>query len=317
MNAMLDDWPMPARGDVGAESTPARLCGVSRRFGDVVALDTVDLEVRRGEMLALLGPNGAGKTTAISLMLGLVQPSRGQAKLFGEPPRHVASRRRTGAMLQGAQLGGQARVREMIALYSGYYPNPLRLGETLRLAGLEEVAGRSISKLSGGQQQRLRFALAICGNPELLFLDEPTAGMDVEARQTLWAALRGLKRQGHSIVLTTHYLEEADALADRIVVIQRGRVIADGSPADIKRTVAQRRIHCVTSIGDDRIVNLPGVTRIERAGGRVEIVAAQPEAVLRRLLELDPDLHDLEVTGARLEEAFLSLTRDQNPREAP
>jgi ABC-2 type transport system ATP-binding protein len=317
MNAMLDEISVASTlRETSVTPMPARLRQVTRRYGDVVALDGIDLEVRRGELLALLGPNGAGKTTAISLLLGLVQPTHGHAQLFDRPPCDVAARRRTGAMLQGAQLGGQARVEEMIALYSGYYPDPLPLAETLRLAGLEEVAIRSAAKLSGGQQQRLRFALAICGNPELLFLDEPTAGMDVEARQVLWAAVGDLKRRGRSIVLTTHYLEEADALADRIVVIHHGRVVADGSPVDIKRTVAQRRIRCVTSLADGRIVNLPGVTRIERADGRIEIVSAEPEVVLRQMFELDPDLHDLEVTGARLEEAFLSLTRAEPARAA-
>ncbi|HLI18446.1 MAG TPA: ABC transporter ATP-binding protein [Rhodanobacteraceae bacterium] len=318
MNAMLDERPMPAAmirtplADSLAGATPARLRGVTRRYGTVVALDGIDLEVRQGELLSLLGPNGAGKTTAISLLLGLVRPTSGSAELFGRPPRDVAARRRTGAMLQGAQLGGHARVREMVALYSGYYKNPLPLAETLRLAGLDEAKDRPVAKLSGGQQQRLRFALAICGNPELLFLDEPTAGMDVEARQTLWTAVRKLKQQGRSIVLTTHYLEEADALADRVVVVHHGRVIADGSPADIKRTVAQRRIRCATSLDDGQIVNLPGVMRVERSGERVDIVATQPEATLRRMFELDPDLHDLEVTGARLEEAFLALTQDDS-----
>ncbi len=298
-----------------AAAAPARLEGAVKRYGAVTALDGIDLEVRRGELLALLGPNGAGKTTAISLLLGLAWPTRGRAEIFGRAPRDIAARRRTGAMLQGAQLGGHARVEEMIALYSGYYPDPLPLTETLRLAGLEDAAKRPVAKLSGGQQQRLRFALAICGDPELLFLDEPTAGMDVEARRILWAAVRGLKQQGRSIVLTTHYLEEADALADRIVVIHHGRVIADGSPADIKRTVAQRRIRCVTSLNEGQIVNLPGVTRIERSGDRTDIVAAHPEAVLREMLRLDPELHDLEVTGARLEEAFLSLTQDSSAKE--
>lgn len=295
---------------------PARLRGVTRRFGNVVALDGVDLEVRCGELLALLGPNGAGKTTAISLLLGLVQPTGGRAELFGCLPRDIAARRRAGAMLQGAQLGGYARVREMIVLYSGYYMNPLPLPETLRLAGLEDVAARPVAKLSGGQQQRLRFALAICGNPELLFLDEPTAGMDVEARQTLWTAVRGLKQQGRSIVLTTHYLEEADALADRVVVIHHGRLIADGSPAEIKRTVAQRRFRCVTALSEPQIASLPGIARIEWSGERVEVVAARPEAVLREMFRLDPELRDLEVTGARLEEAFLSLTQDNTAQEA-
>ncbi|MGH8144948.1 MAG: ATP-binding cassette domain-containing protein [Rhodanobacteraceae bacterium] len=320
MNAMLEKVsmavPVSQAATVEPDDAPANLHAVTRRFGNVVALDGIDLEVRRGELLALLGPNGAGKTTAISIMLGLVPPTSGQAELFGQAPRNVAARRRTGAMLQGAQLGGHARASEMVALYSGYYPNPLPLTETLQLAGLAETAARPIAKLSGGQQQRLRFALAVCGNPELLFLDEPTAGMDVDARQTLWAGVRGLKRQGRSIVLTTHYLEEADALADRIVVIRHARVVADGSPADIKRTVARRRIRCVTRLNDGQIVNLPGVTRMERTGEHVEIISAQPEAVLREMFRLDADIRDLEVKGACLEEAFLSLTRDEAVKEA-
>ncbi|HET9820028.1 MAG TPA: ABC transporter ATP-binding protein [Rhodanobacteraceae bacterium] len=303
---------VPAKPQIAS----ARLRGVTRRFGNLVALDDVDLEVRHGELLALLGPNGAGKTTVISLLLGLVQPTGGRAELFGRPPRDIAARRRTGAMLQGAQLGGDARVLEMIALYSGYYMDPLPLAETLRLAGLEAFAGRPVEKLSGGQQQRLRFALAICGNPELLFLDEPTAGMDVDARRALWAAVRALKQQGRSIVLTTHDLEEADALADRIVVIHHGHVVADDTPAEIKRTVARRRIRCATTLSGPQIADLPGIARVERHGEHVEIVAARPEAALREMFRLDPGLRDLEVTGARLEEAFVSLTRDTPAQEA-
>lgn len=299
-----------------SDRAPARLRGVTRRFGGLVALADIDLDVRHGELLALLGPNGAGKTTAISLMLGLVQPSSGRVELFGSPPADIAARRRTGAMLQGAELGGNLRVSEVLALYAGYYPNPFPLADTLKLAGLETLAARSVAKLSGGQQQRLRFALAICGNPELLFLDEPTAGMDVEARRSLWAAVRRLKQQGRSIVLTTHYLEEADALADRVVVINHGRLIADGSPDEIKRTVAQRRIRCVTSLSAARIEAMPGVSRVERSLERLDIVAAHPESVLREMFSLDPDLRELEVTGARLEEAFLSLTRASDAREA-
>lgn len=316
MNAMLAGVSTESMTHAPHAPCPASLRGVTRRFGNVVALDEMQLDVRRGELLALLGPNGAGKTTTISLLLGLVLPTSGRAELFGYPPRHVAARQRAGAMLQGAQLERHARVGEMIALFSGYYPNPLPLAETLRLSGLEDAVARPVARLSGGQQQRLRFALAICGDPELLFLDEPTAGMDVEARQTLWAAVRALKRQGRSIVLTTHYLEEADALADRIVVIDRGRVVADGSPAEIKHSVARRRIRCSTSLNEALIAGMPGVMYVERHGHQVDIVVAEPEVVLRAMFELDLGLRDLEVTGARLEEAFLALTRHQTNREA-
>ena len=303
-------------GNADTLTTIAALKGVSKRYGSVTAVDRLTLEIRRGEILALLGPNGAGKTTSVNLLLGLAGPTDGKAELFGRAPRDVAARRRIGAMLQGAQLGGHARVHEMLALYSGYYLDPLPRMETLRIAGLEGLENRPVVKLSGGQKQRLLFALAICGNPELLFLDEPSAGLDVESRRGLWAAIRRLKEQGRSIVLTTHYLEEADALADRIVVIHRGRVIAQGTPAEIKNTVAQRHIRCVTSLSAAQIKMLPGVTAVNSDGERLDIVATRPEHVLFEMLRLDPALQDLEVTGAKLEEAFLALTDDNREAQA-
>ena len=312
MKAMLDEISTMVRPDralpVEPHAMPAQLRSATRRFGNVVALDGIDLEVRPGELVALLGPNGAGKTTAISLLLGLGTPDSGRAELFGRPPRDIAARRRIGAMLQDAQLEGRTRVGEMVALQSGYYPNPLPLAETLAIAGLDGLCARAVGKLSGGEKRRLLFALAICGDPELLFLDEPSAGMDVESRQGLWAAVRRLKQRGRSIVLTTHYLEEADALADRIVVIGRGRVIAEGTPESIKRKIAQRHIRCVTALDAGVLRRLPGVTSVTRDGARLDVVAAAPERVLREMLTRDPGLHDLEVTGARLEEAFLALT---------
>lgn len=297
---------MPGNNDT--LTTIAALKGVSKRYGSVTAVDTLSLEIRRGEILALLGPNDAGKTTSVNLLLGLAWPTTGTAELFGRSPREVATRRRIGAMLQGAQLGGHARVSEVIALYSGYYPNPLALAEVLRTAGLEGLETRPVVKLSGGQKQRLLFALALCGNPELLFLDEPSAGLDVESRRGFWSAIRRLKEAGRTMVLTTHYLEEADALADRIVVIHHGRIIAAGTPAAIKGTLAQRRIRCMTRLTLAQLRALTGVTSVKQDGPRLEIVAAQPEAVVFELLKLDSTLHDLEVSGARLEEAFLALT---------
>ena len=297
-------------------TTIAALKGVSKRYGQVTAVDCINLEIRRGEVLALLGPNGAGKTTSVNLLLGLAWPTSGTVELFGLPPREVAARRRIGAMLQGAQFGGHARVGEIIALYSGYYLKPLALAETLRLAGLEDLEGRPAVKLSGGQKQRLMFALAVCGDPELLFLDEPTVGLDVESRRAFWNSIRALKQAGRSIVLTTHYLEEADALADRIVVIGRGRVIAAGTPAEIKQSVAQRHIRCITRLKAAQVCMLPGVSGVLQDGERLDIVAARPESVLFEMLKLDPALHDLEVTGARLEEAFLALTNNHREEQA-
>ena len=298
------------------QTTVAALRNACKRYGAVTAVDRVTLDIHRGEALALLGPNGAGKTTIVNLLLGLAWPTSGTVELFGLSPREVAARRRIGAMLQGAQLGGHARVREVINLQSGYYLKPLPLGETLRIAGLEDLEHRPVAKLSGGQKQRLLLALAICGNSELLFLDEPSIGLDVESRRAFWNSIRALKQAGRSIVLTTHYLEEADALADRIMVINRGRIVAEGTPADIKRSVAQRHIRCVTGLNEARIKQLPGVTSVHRDGRRLDIVARHPESVLLEMLKLDAALHDLEVTGARLEEAFLALTEDRPEEQA-
>jgi ABC-2 type transport system ATP-binding protein len=294
----------------------ARLSNLTKRYGGVTAVDDINLDIRRGEILALLGPNGAGKTTSVNLLLGLAQPSAGKTELFGQSPHSVEVRRRIGVMLQDARLAGQARVREVIALYAGYYPEPMSVRETLELAGIEDIAERPVNKLSGGQKQRLMFALAVCGNPELLFLDEPTAGLDVEARRALWETVRTLAEDGRTIVLTTHYLEEADALADRIVVITRGRIAATGSPAEIKRSVAQRRIRCVTRIPVPQLETLPGVSAVARIGEQVEIVSARPEPVVYKLLQMDSTLHDLEVGGARLEEAFIALTGNHTTEKA-
>lgn len=297
-------------------TTIAALRNATKRYGTVTAVDHLNLNIHRGEMLALLGPNGAGKTTSVNLLLSLAWPTSGSVELFGLSPCEVSTRRRLGAMLQGAQLGGHARVHEVIALQSGYYLNPMPLAETLHTSGLEGLQNRPVVKLSGGQKQRLLFALAICGNPELLFLDEPTVGLDVESRRGFWVAIRRLKEQGRSIVLTTHYIEEADALADRIVVINRGRIIAEGTPAEIKNTVAQRHIRCVTSLNTVQIRRLPSVTSVRQDGERLDIIAARPENVLLEMLKLDPAIHDLEVTGAKLEEAFLALTDDSHEEKA-
>ncbi|HET8552126.1 MAG TPA: ABC transporter ATP-binding protein [Gammaproteobacteria bacterium] len=289
----------------------AELDNVTKRYGAVTAVDNLNLEIRAGEILSLLGPNGAGKTTSINLLLGLVQPSAGSATLFGLPPSDLNARRRIGAMLQSSVLESHVRVAECVAQYAGYYPQPMSVITALRHAGIEDLAKRSVTKLSGGQKQRLMFALALCGNPPLLFLDEPTAGLDVEARRALWTALRTLAADGRTIVLTTHYLEEADALADRIAVMNRGRVVAEGTPTEIKSRVALRRIRCVTELDGNIIAALPDVHSVQADGSRLEIATARPEQVLRELLWQDPSLSELEVSGARLEDAFLELTREE------
>jgi len=213
----------------------AELHFVSKNYGPVVALRGIDLTIEPGEIVALLGPNGAGKTTAVRILLGLTEPSSGRATVFGHHPRSLEARIRRGAMLQVAKVPETVRVREHIELFSAYYPKPLPVAQTIEAAGLIGLEKRLFGELSGGQKQRVLFALAVCGNPELLFLDEPTVGLDVEARRGLWRRIREFAARGGSVLLTTHYLEEADALAHRIAVIAQGRIAAQGTPAEIKQ----------------------------------------------------------------------------------
>ena len=287
----------------------AELKGVRKHYGDVQALRGVDLRVRSGEVLALLGPNGAGKTTAVGLLLGLLKPTAGEVTLFGGDPTSTAAKVRVGAMLQISGVPATLRVREHLELFASYYPAPLPVARALELADLVEVADRPYGKLSGGQKQRVHFALALVGNPDLLFLDEPTTGLDVGARRAFWQQVRDFIGSGRTVVLTTHYLEEADALADRIVVVDHGTVIAEGTPAEIKSRTAGRRVHAVTGLEPELIRSLDGVVSVERNGAAVEILTSRAEAVVLELLQRDPDLHDLEVGGAGLEDAFLALTQ--------
>jgi ABC-2 type transport system ATP-binding protein len=290
----------------------AELRAVTKRYGEVVALDRVDLALEPGEVTALLGPNGAGKTTCVKLLLGLTRPDAGRAEVFGGDPDGTAQRVRVGAMMQISKVPETLKVREHLELFASYYPRPLPPAEAIAAAGLEGLEGRPFGKLSGGQKQRLMFALAMVGDPDLLFLDEPTVGLDVEARRGFWEQVRRrVEQEGRTVLLTSHYLEEADALADRVVVIHRGRVVADGSPAEIKSRAAARRIRCTTRLEPAAVERLPGVSRVRRDRGGLEIVVTSAEPVVRELLALDPGVTDLEVTGAGLEEAFLDLTRDQ------
>ena len=286
----------------------ASLARVSKRYGEVQALKEVSLEVRAGEIVAVLGPNGAGKTTAVSLMLGLLAPTRGTARLFGGDPRAASSRTRVGAMLQISGVPETLRVREHLELFSSYYPQPLALEEVVRVAGLTGLERRAYGALSGGQKRRLHFALALCGDPDLLFLDEPTAGLDAAARRAFWEQIRDFVGRGKTAVLTTHYLEEADALADRIVVISGGELIAAGTPAAIKAGVAGRRVRCVTRLRRDEVAGLPGVSAAAYNGAALTLLVTEAEPVVRELLRRDPDLRGLEVSDASLEEAFFALT---------
>jgi len=289
----------------------ARLTKASKNYGTVQALKQVTLEVRQGEILAVLGPNGAGKTTAVKLLLGLAAASGGSVNVFGGDPRNPDNRVRTGAMLQVARVPETLKVREHVALFSSYYPNPMPIADTLAAAGLTQLANRKFGDLSGGQKQRVLFALAICGDPDLLFLDEATLGLDVEARRLLWDQIRSLASRGKAVLLTTHYLQEADALADRILVINRGEIIAEGTPTEIKARTAGRQIRCFTDLSIAQVRAISGVIDVKVEGDSLLIQAAVAEPVLRELLNRDVNLSGVEVTSAGLEEAFLALTTNQ------
>lgn len=291
---------------------PACLANVTKSYdANVVALRDVSLDIHPGELTALLGPNGAGKTTAVKLLLGLAAPTNGLARVFNADPRDAANRARTGAMLQVARVPETLRVREHIDLFSAYYPAPMPRAQVVAAAGLAGIESKKFGELSGGQKQRVLFALAICGNPDLLILDEPTVGLDVEARRALWAQIRSFVERGKSVLLTTHYLEEADALADRVVVIDRGKIIAEGSPADIKKKAAGKRIRVRTRLTVDEIRSLPLVTAATNGGPTIEITTSSSDEVLRSLLAKDPSLADIEIHSAGLEEAFLAMTGAQ------
>jgi ABC-2 type transport system ATP-binding protein len=290
----------------------ASLRNVTKRFGQQTALAQLSLELHRGEVVALLGPNGAGKTTAVRLLLGLSQTTEGEVRLFGGNPRDRSSRMRLGAMLQVGRMPETLRVREHLQLFRSYYPSPRPLDELLAVAGLEGLADRLFGKLSGGQKQRVLFALALCGDPDLICLDEPTLGMDVEARRSMWEHVRKLAARGKTILLTTHYLEEADALASRVIVIQKGKVIAEGTPEELKGADGSRAIRCLTTLEGTFVSAIPGVASVEQDGAFLLVRTRTPEAVLRTMLMRDSALSGLEVRAAALEDAFLALTNQDS-----
>lgn len=329
MNAVLEPIDMiPNAQRFQAKHAAASLRDVTKRYSNrVVALDRVSLELRSGDIVALLGPNGAGKSTAVKLMMGLTSPTDGEARVFGGDPRVAGNRLRTGVMLQVGRAPEMLRVREHVEIMRGYYPRPLSFAEIVRAAGLEGIEERMFGQLSGGQKQRVLFALALAGDPDLIFLDEPTVGLDIEARRRMWAEIRSLRSRGKTVLLTTHYLEEADALADRIIVLSKGRVICEGSPAEVRATAnAQtdsrdsgdsrsplpnvKLLTFETRLSRERIVNLAGVQRVEASDPKLIVTTSAPESTLRELLALDPELHGLDVRSPALEDAFLSLTAE-------
>ena len=299
------NWPTPSH-----TRTVAKLHSVTRRYGQTTALDKFTMELRAGEVVALLGPNGAGKTTAVRLLLGLISSDAGSVRVLGRDPRDADARTRIGAMLQITRVPEMLRVREHIDLFRSYYPNPLPAAEVMRIARIDGIADQMFGNLSGGQKQRTLFGLALCGNPDLIFLDEPTVGMDIESRRALWDEIRALSAAGKTVLLTTHYLEEADMLAHRIVVINNGRAVCEGTPAEIKHRVSGRRIRCITRLDPNFLATLPSVAEVQQDREAMVILAEHPEKVVREMLLRDETLHGLEVSAPALEDAFLALTSD-------
>lgn len=291
-------------------ATPAvELQQVTKNYGRVQALKGISLTVEPGEVVAILGPNGAGKTTAISLMIGMRRPSSGRVTLFGENPRLAKNREHIGVMLQESGVPATLKVRELVELFRRFHDHPMTTQEAIKMAGLEEKSNARLGRLSGGQKQRVYFALALVGNPEVLFLDEPTTRLDVESRLAFWEQIDHQVAQGKTIILTTHNLEEADALARRIVLIHLGKMIADGTPAEIKGRVGGKRVSFrAPHVTLEELNALVGAQAFQQRGNKFEILTRDPEAVLATLSKHGVELSDLEVVGAGLEEAFLQLT---------
>ncbi|MFE4816773.1 ABC transporter ATP-binding protein [Streptomyces sp. NPDC056704] len=292
----------------GGTERAVSFTGAVKAFGTVRAVDGVDLEIGRGETVALLGRNGAGKSTTISLLLGLNEPDEGTVALFGGPPEAAVRAGRVGAMLQETRPVPRVTVRELVSFVAGRYPAPLPVADALELAGIADLAGRRVDRLSGGQAQRVRFAMALAGNPDLIVLDEPTAALDVEARRAFWDSMRSYARRGHTVLFSTHYLEEADAHADRILVIDHGRLVADGTGEQLKRAVGGNLVSFdFAGRGTEGLTLLPGVVSMELRGDRALLRTDDSDATVLALAELGA-IRGLEVVPASLDDAFLALT---------
>jgi ABC-2 type transport system ATP-binding protein len=303
-----------APGEATAE--PAiELTGLVKRFGDVTAVAGLDLRVRPGEIVAFLGPNGAGKTSTIDILLGLSRPTDGSVRVFGLEPAAAVAHGRVAAVMQTGGLLKDLTVIETVQLTASLFRDPRPVDEVLRRAGISAIGDRRVGKCSGGEQQRLRFALALLPEPDLLVLDEPTTGMDVEARRAFWSAIREDAAAGRTVLFATHYLDEADAYADRIVMVRKGEIVADGTAAEVRAMASGRTVRATVPGADPAVraalVERPGVTSVELRGETALIRCQDSDAVLRYLLA-ETSAHDIEVTAHNLEDAFIALTGDNN-----
>jgi ABC-2 type transport system ATP-binding protein len=290
-------------------SVIAAAYGLTKSFAGKRALDNIDLEIKSGHVLAILGANGAGKTTLINILLGRLNADSGDVSVFAVKPGSLQAKRQAGAMLQVANLPETLKIKEHIQLFQSYYPHPMDYQQVISYAGLQDIQNRYSKKLSGGEKQRLLFALSICGNPKLLFLDEPSVGMDVEARQGLWQAIRDLRAKGTGIVLTTHYLEEADNLADEIVLLKQGQIIRRGSSDEIKASISHTTIRFSSTEKPSKFELFPAVVSVQRIGKFIQLQTGNTNQTLPALLSAYPNLPDLTISSAGLEEAFLQLNR--------
>jgi ABC-2 type transport system ATP-binding protein len=305
---------------VSASGSAIEVSALRKSYGDVRAVRGIDVAISAGETVALLGPNGAGKSTTIDMILGLSQPDGGTVSVFGGTPSAAVDAGQVGAMLQTGALIRDLSVGELVAMVASLYPAPLDVAEALELTGLSEIAGQRTQKLSGGQTQRVRFAVALVSDAKLLVLDEPTVAMDVEGRRSFWATMRELAARGKTILFATHYLEEADAYADRAVLMAHGQIVADGPPTEIKAMVGTRTIRATLPRADlDALAGLPGVSGAERRGEAIVLSCTDSDAAIRALLGAHPDARDIEIAAAGLEEAFLQLTADdaEGPEAGP
>jgi ABC-2 type transport system ATP-binding protein len=299
---------VPAQGGDTYDLSAVRLRDVHKSFGSVHAVRGVSLSIRPGEILAFLGPNGAGKTSTIDIILGLSPPSAGEVKIFGMTPRRAITMGLVSAVMQSGGLLKDLTVKETVQYTSKLFTTSRPIGEVMERAGIAPIADRLVVKCSGGEQQRLRFAMALLPDPELLLLDEPTQGMDVEGRRDFWRAIRNDAERGRTIVFATHYLEEADAYADRIVFISEGRIVADGTAAEVKALASGRTIHATLPGADAlSLLDIPGVDEVEIRGESVLIHSGDSDAVARRLLN-ETSAYDLEINSRGLEDAFITLT---------
>lgn len=295
-------------------STPAvRIDGIVKTFGSVTAVDGLSLTVQPGEVVAFLGPNGAGKTTTVDMILGLSDPTEGTVEVFGGDARRAVALGRVAAVMQSGGLLKDFTIRETVELTASLFRPARPVDEVLERAGILDIGDRLVGKASGGQQQRLRFALALLPDPDLLILDEPTTGMDVQGRRDFWSAIRADAARGRTTIFATHYLEEADAYADRIVLVRHGRIVADGTAAEIKSMASGRTVRATLPTADTAaLARVVGVDSVDVRGDSVLIHGSDSDAIARHLLN-HTDARDLEITSRNLEDAFVALTADPAP----